>query len=137
MDRNQIYRFHSTFDCFVSAHRGEGWGIPQMEAMLMGKPIISTNYGGIHEHLPDDVAFKVDYKLIPLTENTRNNDWYCADQKWADINIMELRRHMKYVFEHRDEMAEVGAKAKKTVEDKFSLKTVGQLMRDRLYKIEL
>lgn len=137
MDRNQIYRFHSTFDCFVSAHRGEGWGIPQMEAMLMGKPIISTNYGGIHEHLPDDVAFKVDYKLIPLVENTRNNDWYCADQKWADINIMELRRHMKYVFEHRDEMAELGAKAKKTVEEKFSLKTVGQLMRDRLYKIEL
>ncbi len=51
-----------TFDCFVSAHRGEGWGVPQMEAMLMGKPIISTSCGGIHEHLKD----KEDALLLPF-----------------------------------------------------------------------
>jgi glycosyltransferase involved in cell wall biosynthesis len=137
MDRNQIYRFHKTFDCFVSAHRGEGWGIPQMEAMLMGKPIISTNYGGIHEYLPDDIAFKVKYRMIPLVENSRNNQWYCNDQNWADIDIKDLRRHMRYVYTNRDKLPAIGEKAKKTIEQLFSLKAVGQLMRERLYKIEL
>lgn len=137
MDRNQIYRFHKTFDCFVSAHRGEGWGIPQMEAMLMGKPIISTNYGGIHEHIPDDVAFKVKYKMIPIVENTRNNQWYCQDQNWADVDITDLRKHMRYVYQNKNKLTTIGEKSKKLVDDKFSLKAVGKLMRERLQKIEL
>jgi hypothetical protein len=45
MDRDQVYKFHKSFDCFVSAHRGEGWGIPQMEALLMERAVISTGCG--------------------------------------------------------------------------------------------
>ena len=48
MTRGQVYRFHKTGHCFVSLHRGEGWGIPQMEAMLLKRPVISTAAGGFY-----------------------------------------------------------------------------------------
>ncbi len=53
MDRQQVWRLHLTGDCYVSAHRGEGWGVPQVEAALAGKPFISTGYGGAHEYFSD------------------------------------------------------------------------------------
>lgn len=136
MDRRQIYRFHKTFDCFVSAHRGEGWGIPQMEAMLMEKPVISTNCGGIHEYLTDKKeAMLIPYKLIPIVQNTRNQQWYCRDQQWADVDISELQKAMRWVFEHQDQAKAMGISGKSVVDNSFSLIAVGSKMKQRLIEI--
>lgn len=133
MDRSQVYRFHKTFDCFVSAHRGEGWGIPQMEAMLLNKPVISTNYGGIHEYLTRyDTALLVKYDMIPLRGNTRNKEWYCEDQNWADINVPELRQFMRATFGNQKDALDMGKRAGKFVRDQFNLTTVGFKMKERL-----
>lgn len=141
MDRMQVYRFHKTFDCFVSAHRGEGWGIPQMEAMLMGKPIISTDCGGIHEYLTGRSgelkegktnALLVGYKMVPLSGNNRNQQWYGLDQKWADINIDELRAAMRHAYNSHDKLKSVGLAAQVTIKDLFALDVVGDIMKSRL-----
>lgn len=136
MDREQIYRFHKTFDCFVSAHRGEGWGIPQMEAMSQGNLVISTACGGIHEHIYD-VAKLVDYKMVQLTENNRNKQWYTSDQKWAEIDIKALRKEMRWAYENRKEAKEIGRKAKKAANARFSPEVVGRMMLNRLEEIQL
>lgn len=136
MDRGQIYRFHRSGKVFVSAHRGEGWGVPQMEAMLMGNPIISTNLGGIHEYLTHkENALLVDNKLIPLTQNSRNMQWYLPDQKWAAVDLGDLKANMRWAYEHQDEMKEIGLRGQETVKEKFSLEAVGTLMRNRLIEI--
>jgi glycosyltransferase involved in cell wall biosynthesis len=40
-------RFYKAGDAVVLPTRGEGWGRPQVEAMAMGLPVISTNWSGI------------------------------------------------------------------------------------------
>lgn len=136
MDRRQIYRFHKTFDCFVSAHRGEGWGVPQMEAMLMGKPIISTNCGGIHEYLKD----KENALLIPWkkdkVDNTRNRQWYLPDQNWASIDIDALKKALRYAYENQKVMHKIGDNGKAIVDKTFSFKAVGNTMLKRLQIIQ-
>jgi glycosyltransferase involved in cell wall biosynthesis len=133
MDRRQIYRFHRTFDCFVSAHRGEGWGIPQMEAMLMEKPIISTNLGGIHEYLIDGVdAQLIGFDMVPVDNLGYNGQWYTPDQKWARVDIDHLRKAMRWSFTNQDPASKMGKTGRMTVVEKFDLPVVGKLMRDRL-----
>jgi glycosyltransferase involved in cell wall biosynthesis len=136
MDRHQIYRFHKTFDCFVSTHRGEGWGIPQMEAMMMEKPIISTGCGGIHDYLNKDVACIIDFDLIPLVGNSRNQQWYTPDQNWAEVNKDDFRKAMRFVYKDRDKAREMGKLARQFVLDKFEVSKVGKIMRKRLLEIE-
>jgi glycosyltransferase involved in cell wall biosynthesis len=137
MDRYQVYRFHQTFDCFVSAHRGEGWGIPQMEALALGKPVISTDLGGIHEYLIDGIhARLVPYELVQLSQNSRNQQWYTSDQKWAQIDIRELMNTMRDVFDHRAQAEAMGNRAIKLVRELFSLETIGDLMVRQLGKLE-
>lgn len=132
MQRDQVYRFHKSFNCFISTHRGEGWGIPQMEAMLMGKPIISTGYCGIHEYISDRIdGLLIPYNMKPV-ENTRNKQWYLPDQNWADVDLTDVRERMRYMYDHQAESVEIGKRARATVIDKFSYKTVGNLMKERL-----
>lgn len=138
MTRTQVYRFHQTFDCFVSPHRGEGWGVGQMEAMLLGKPVISTNCGGIHEWLTNEKdAYLLPCKMVPLVSNSRNMQWYKQDQSWADIDINDLRKAMRSVFEDRIKAKEISTAGRLKVLEKFSLKNVGKLMKERLEQIPL
>lgn len=134
--REDIMRLHLSGDCFVSAHRGEGWGIPQVEAMSLGNPIISTNLGGVHEWLTD----KKDAFLVPFSmSNVKNMDfapWYSTDQQWADIKISDLRDKMRYVFEHQAKAKEVGIQSRNFVHKNFSYKAVGGLMKKRLKDIQ-
>lgn len=136
MDRNQIYRFHKSFDCFVSAHRGEGWGIPQMEALLMGKAVISTNCGGIHEYLKDgETAKLIPYEKVKLQGNTRNHQWYSNDQHWAEVDKDAFRKAMRWAFSNPLEAAKMGEAGKHLVEKTFSLEAVGNRMVKRLIEI--
>lgn len=137
MDRHQIYRLHKTFDCFVSAHRGEGWGIPQMEAMMLEKPIISTNICGIHEYLTHGKdAMLVNYDLTQIRNNSFNSQWYRNDQNWGEINIQHLRNLMRWAYENQKAAAAIGKNGRHTVLDKFAFPVVGQMMQDRLQAIE-
>ena len=136
MDRRQMYRFHKTFDCFISTHRGEGWGVPQMEALTLNKPIISTNCGGIHEYLTD----KQDALLLPFkltnVDNTRNKQWYLPDQKWASVDIEALRKTMRFAFDNQKDMQLMGTKGAQLVQNTFALKVVGNKMLERLKVIQ-
>ncbi len=135
MDRNQIMRIHKTGHCYVSAHRGEGWGIPQVEAMLAANPIITTGYAGVNEYLNDNVARVIPYKMVPLTGMEHSSKWYSPDQHWADIDKKELQADMRWAFANQAEAKQLGKAGQKFVLDNFNLKAVGDLMAGRLKEI--
>ena len=46
-------------DCFVSLHRSEGFGRGPAEAMLLGKPVITTDYSGTRDFATAETALLV------------------------------------------------------------------------------
>lgn len=137
MDKGQVYRFHSSFDCFVSTHRGEGWGIPQMEAMLLGKPVVSTNLGGIHEYIEHQKSgYLMDCDMISIDNVTYNAQWYTRDQKWGDVSVQRVREALRWVYKNRIKREKMALMGKKLVEDKFKLCVVGKMMKERLQAIQ-
>ncbi len=89
-------------DCYVSPHRSEGFGLTPAEAMLLGTPVIATNYGGVLEFLNEENAYLIDYTLRPVGEHAEP---YPPDAEWADPDVDQLAERMRYVFEHREEAA--------------------------------
>lgn len=137
MDRNHIERLHKTGDCYVTPHRGEGWGLPIAEAMLAGNPVITTAYGGISEWIAKNRAgMTLDYLMVPLDGMLHSIRWYTPEQKWAEPDQEALRANMRLAFEQGPEVDQFAAAGQKLVQSQFSLPVVGELMAGRLSEIE-
>ena len=137
MDRHQIQRFHQTGDCFISCTRGEGWGIPQMEAMLFKKPVITTDAGGITDHLKNERdAIILPMKQVPVNYSSRNAQWYLPEQNWGEVNHVYVRNAMRKVFKDSKLQKRLSTSGHNTVNSLFSLGAVGAKMLLRLKEIK-
>jgi len=59
----EILKLHQESDCFVTATRGEGFGLPIFEAAVMGNPVISPGFGAQTEFL----FFKKEHMEVPFS----------------------------------------------------------------------
>jgi len=103
--RNLYARAHA----FVLPTRGEGVGLPFLEAMASGLPVIATAWGGQMDFLNNKNAFLVNYQLQPpvLSMNRRSSisRQFChlfaeTGQLWAEPDIGSLRRQMRTAYEN-------------------------------------
>lgn len=92
-DSAAMKAFYQSLGCYVSTHRGEGFGFPIAEALLWGVPVIATNWSAPAEFAAG--CFRgVGYTLEPA----RNMDWqpfYDAGQLWAHIDVQNLAQAMR------------------------------------------
>lgn len=112
-------------DCYVSPHRSEGFGLTPAEAMLVGTPVIATNYGGVLEFLNEDNAYLVDYAMRPVGPHAAP---YPPDAEWADPDLGRLAERMRYVFEHREEAAARAARGAREVREGHGPDAAGRSM---------
>ncbi len=96
-------RYYQRLTCFVSAARGEGWGLMQHQAMACGRPVIAAPYGGLAEFMTDLNSYSCRYRLVDADEQ------YTGLGKWAkpdDDHMIEL---MRDVHKRRMQASLVGA----------------------------
>lgn len=123
-----IQGLHTRGDCYISLCRGEGWGIGSFEAARYGKPVIMTGFGGQTDYLHPDYSWRVDYDLIPVIDKNAPKS-YDSNQNWAEPNVSQAAKYMKYVYEHKKEAKRRGKKLKEYVINNFSNeKTAGKLV---------
>lgn len=107
---SDIVSLYRACHAFVLPTRGEGWGRPFFEAMLMEMPVIGTNWGGHTDFMHEHNSFLVDSRgLVKISgnENPLFNGHY-----WADPSIADLQRKMRLVLERRVEAKEIARAAK-------------------------
>jgi glycosyltransferase involved in cell wall biosynthesis len=79
-------------DAYVSLHRAEGFGRTLAEAMLLGKPVVATNYSGNVDFMQNELAHPVEFKLIKLDKSSYQ--WVDAEDRavWADADLMSASK---------------------------------------------
>ena len=121
-------------DSFISLHRSEGIGLCLAQSMLLGKPVIATNYSGNIDFTLADNSCLVDFKLIPVKLGEYQ---FPEDQVWADPSIDHAADYMRRLVEdeaYRSKMANAGQSYIRT---HHSSKSVGEIYRSRLAKLGL
>jgi glycosyltransferase involved in cell wall biosynthesis len=66
-NEKQMKWFHKMADCYVSAHRGEGFGLGLLQSKLLGRPCIYTDWSAPKEFCNqsrDDIAIEYEMKAI-------------------------------------------------------------------------
>lgn len=105
----QMKQLYGKSHAFVLPTRGEGVGMPFLEAMASGIPVIATGWGGHMDFLTNRNAFLVNYRLEnPASRMNRKSAigrsfghlFAEQDQRWAEPDIKSLRLQMKKAFDN-------------------------------------
>lgn len=94
LSRLELRRLYQDCDAFVSLHRCEGFGIPTAEAILAGKPTISTDAGGPH----DEWGRECISRLVPGDETpVFGMPWphYTGHMNWVEPDLGGAKRAMR------------------------------------------
>lgn len=107
VDDAAMAALYATADAVVCPSRGEGFGLPLAEAMALGKPVITTGFGGQTDFCTDATAWLCDYQFAPARTHLG-----VLDSVWVEPDAPSLAQAMRAVFkappDHRAHRAAAG-----------------------------
>jgi glycosyltransferase involved in cell wall biosynthesis len=89
-----LYR-HPSIKCLVNLTRGEGFGLPMLEAAANGLPIIATNWSGHLDILSLGKFIPVDYTLQKIPDSRVDGRIFMKDTRWASPSEEDFKRRIK------------------------------------------
>lgn len=95
LDHAVLVELMRTSSMLVAPSRGEGFGLPFAEAMLLDVPVVTTGHGGQTDFCTPDTAWIVDHRMVASVAHVS-----VAGGVWAEPDIDSLGRQMRAV---RDE----------------------------------
>lgn len=105
----QVRGIYTLGSAFVLPTRGEGVGLPFLESLSSGVPVIATGWGGHRDFLNHRNSFLVSYKLKSpaASMNSRHSISrpfrYLFDepgQRWAEADLGSLKSQMRLAYKN-------------------------------------
>lgn len=108
-DAIDLYRKGKIFIC---SSRREGLGLPILEAMACGLPVITTNAPPMNEWFPED------YPLLVKVQNQQDLPY--GDVPMYTPNVYDLMLKMEFAYNHPKLMEQIGKINCSIIQEKFS-----------------
>ena len=132
MERDEILSLVAACDAYVSLHRSEGLGLGMIEAMMLGKPVIATDYSGSRDFLNNKTGFPVRYRTI----NVERHEYPHAEgQLWAEPDLQHAAEYMRQVQEQASDTMEIARAGQGAAIERYGLHAVGDAVRQRVVQI--
>ena len=132
--RPEVLGLIESCDAYVSPHRAEGFGRTLAEAMLLGKPVIATNYSGNQFFMHPEHTLPVEYDLVPV----QTGDYHFIETSdaamWANPRISHLAKRMQEAVARQDSRKSLAARVH-FAQSVFAPERTALLMRNRLAQL--
>lgn len=119
LSQEDLFRLHKTCDCLVSPSYGEAWGFNVLDAMGLGKLIITSDTGAFSDYSPMKVK---SYPTQAFGIETFDG-LMTGHESWENIDQRSLMSTMRQCYKLREEST-----AHKNITASFSLEKVGKKM---------
>jgi GT2 family glycosyltransferase/glycosyltransferase involved in cell wall biosynthesis len=119
--KRELIALYKSADAFVSAHRGEGFGMKILDAMACGLPVITPLFGGPTDYCTPQNCLTVDFTLVPMGD--------CLDTRalkitnaphWAEVDVRSLGDQMRRARTAPKDAAALGQRGRDSVIDRFT-----------------
>ena len=135
-DMPKLYR---AANAFVLPTRGEGGGLPPLEAAMCGLPVIMTNCSGQQMYLRGDNSYMIDIDRLSQIQSGQMHIHYWDGQKFPQLTSPEvhnqLKRAMRRVYENRKEAIEKNKNMQRLIMKKFTWNNTAKAASERIEEI--
>lgn len=135
MDDVALASLYRGADALVLPYRGEGFGMPLIEAMACGKPVITTGEGPAVEFCSEKEGYLIPAQLVEVPEPPPPAGPLSGQWTWFEPNVAALAAAMRHVFEHRDEAASRGRLAAEAIGRGFTWKRILPIYLERTQRL--
>lgn len=92
---DEMAQWMAGLTAFVSASRGEGFGLLQIQALASGRPLVAVPFSGMTEYFSEEVGYPVRYKLTKAEGVYKNCGHY------AQPSVNDLADQMRAINRDR------------------------------------
>ncbi len=110
---------HSRIKCLLAPTRGEGYGLPLVEAAASGLPVAATNWSGHLDFLKDKFV-KLDYNLKSIDQSRIDNRVFVDDTKWAEVIESSYKNAIIDIYKNIEDHEKVARSLKVQVKNEYS-----------------
>lgn len=112
LEHRELVALYHSAHVFVLASRGEGWGMPAMEAMATGCPVVATGYGGLVEFVTPETGWPIRHGWSTVE--------YGHMTTAAEPDVVHLIEHLRWIRANYEAAAAKALWAAKKIKGEFT-----------------
>ena len=132
VELNRLYN-HPKVKAHVSLTHGEGFGRPLLEATLSGKPLLTTNWSGHVDFLPENLANLLPGTMVNVPPSACN-EWLVKEGQWFNANYSVAAQKLEDIYTNYINYIPNAEKLRVQNAEKFNLEAAGKVLIDVLDK---
>jgi len=127
--------FIRSADCLISPTRGEGFGLPGLQAMACGVPVVITDTSGCKDYAHEDTCTLMQPDGIVSCRSMDNIPQF-TNKRWTQVSVTKIKKTMRHVLNSQKEITLKAINARNYVEKHFSFpaftKNFSEILEDLL-----
>lgn len=135
LSEKELAGLYKASDVLVHPYRGEGFGIPIIEAMACGTPAVVTNGGACLDFCNSENSFLVDAELIRYDRKDVDGMELTDNLSMHEVSKQDLQKKMLYVAGNQNEIEEKGKIASEFVRTKFTWDESSKTLKKRITEL--
>ncbi len=132
---SDVYR-DDTVKALLAPSRGEGYGLPLLEAAACELPVIATNWSGHLDFLNKGKFIKLNYKLTPIHPSRVDNHIFVDGACWAEVSEEDFKKKVSKFRKASEIPKQWAVELAKTIKEEYSHAEISKKYDELMEEVE-